>query len=82
MQIDYRHNHKEIRQFASQMERVMPHVRKQLEGMFNNDQPDEFYVGLLTGLASSLVMTKNNMSEYLPVLVSFIAERIEKKEIV
>lgn len=83
MKLDTRYSGKIIRHFAAQMRgNVAPEVLQQLEEMFANDQPDEFYAGLLSGLVSAEVLKNANQSHLTPLIIGFIADRLEKKEIV
>ena len=82
MKVDERYKGKTIRQLSSQMAHVSPDVNEQLEAMFNNDQPDEFYAGLLSGFASSEVLLRNGYAHLIPHMIAFVAQKVEKKEIV
>ncbi len=82
MKIDARYHGAAIRNFASRMADADPEVRRELEIMFNDDQSDEFYAGLLAGLANAQVLIVKGKFKYLPLIVSFISEKLEKKEII
>ncbi len=82
MQVDQRYSGMAIRKFAGMLNRADPEVVAQLEAMFDNNQSDEFYLGLLSGLASSEVLLRHGRHRLIPLLVAFVAERIEKREVI
>lgn len=70
-----------LRQFASQVCHTPKSVRQSFENMFKGDQSDDFYRGLLAGLAASHVLNTNSLSGHVPHLIAFVAEKMEQKEI-
>lgn len=52
-----------------------------LAGLFNDDQSDEFYMGLLSGLSSALALLQQGAAGYLPLIVAAAAEKVEKREV-
>lgn len=45
------------------------------------DQPDEFYIGLLSGMAQCYSLFQNGHAAYLSTIM-MVAEQVEKREIV
>ncbi len=82
MIIDRKQTIQEIRQFASQMTHVPETQKTQLEAAFNGDQSPEFYKGLLAGLGVAYSLVETNNVGWLGPFVAFVADHIERKELV
>jgi hypothetical protein len=80
--IDRPHTGKELRQFASQLKNVPPELIAQLEEGFSGDQSPEFYAGLLAGIGVAYTFVEGGCGNYLGPLVAFVADQIERKELV
>jgi len=82
MKIDHRFSSKTIRRFSAKGQRLPPHVREELDKMFNFDQPDEFYAGLATGLGVAQILMGAGKAQLIPLLVAYLSTRMEQKEII
>lgn len=81
--IDERPLGQSLRQFASQLEHVSPQLVAIFRENFKGDQPPEFYAGLVTGLAAAYnVAVVAKMPHQLGSLLAFVADQVEKKELV
>jgi hypothetical protein len=81
MKIDERQKGQAVRRFSAQMQDVPEHILTELEAMFNNDQPDDFYAGLLSGLVAAEVLRKHDRGQYVPLLIAFLCHKLEQREI-
>jgi hypothetical protein len=82
MQLDRRLPAKMIRHFSTKMADVPDHVRVSLEALLRNDQSDDFYMGLLAGMVAASALKKHNRDQYVPLVIAFLCEKLEQKEII
>lgn len=83
MIIDQRVDGKLVDQFAGQFgATVSPSSRQRFEDMFQGDQTDEFYAGLLAGLAAAQNLIQNGFTDYVAPTVAFVAHKNRQREIV
>ncbi len=82
MKIDQRYSLKAVRRFANELDKVPKHLRDELHAMFNRDQSDEFYAGLLAGLAGAEVLARRGLGHYLSLMIGAVSEELVRKEIV
>lgn len=84
-QIDERIDYQRIQQFASQVSSVSKRLMVEMEENFVGDRSDDFYHGLLAGLANSFsLLQSSELSEsekqsILGALVAFVSDQIAKK---
>jgi hypothetical protein len=81
MQIDGQYNAKSVRQIATAMREAIPECRAELESMFRGDQTDDFYRGLFAGYVNSHALLKVGKPHLIKMIIAFLAERMEQKEI-
>ena len=85
MKLDDRLTMSEIRYFAARIAGFNPAAIENLvgHGPWNNDQSDQFYLGLLHGMVAAMnLLNVPGAPPMLPVLVGFAADKVLKKEIV
>jgi len=82
MVIDKTQSTAQLRQFAAQVSRLAPEEITQFESMWDGNQSDEFYLGLVAGLAVATAMLQGNCALHIPRATAFVADRMAKKEIV
>ena len=80
MMIDARVTRAQRQQFASVTKDVPPEILAHFRQHFNNDQPDEFYVGLLSGLTTAVTLYNSGLCSYLPGILAFVSDRCEQAE--
>jgi hypothetical protein len=82
VKVDERYTGKMIRHFSSYMDNLPTESRLQLETLFTDDQSDEFYAGLLSGLAAAETLRRHDQQHLLQALVAFVASKLEAKEVI
>ncbi len=79
MTIDERYTQEAVSHFAAQMEHVEPRHQVALEKCFNDDQFEEFYAGLISGLAAAQVLLEAKQPHMIAVFLAFVASKVEAK---
>jgi hypothetical protein len=81
MIFDERYTAKQIRQFAGEINNVAPEIREDFASMFNGTESDDFYAGLIAGLANAVAIAQGGQAAFLPIVLALVADRVEQKEI-
>lgn len=82
MIIDEMQSTAQLRQFASQVSRLSPEEVTQFESMWSGNRSDEFYLGLIAGLAVATAMLQGERAPHIPRAAAFVADRLARKEII
>lgn len=77
MIIDERVDGARVRQFSGEMRKLSEENVAMLESLWRGDQTD----GLLAGMATAHQLAKSDMTEHLGLLVAFVANKMEQREI-
>ena len=81
MILDERIEGSRIRQFSSQVKELKNETKIQLQQMISGGESEEFYRGLLAGLAASTAFIQSGNAVYVPACVAIVAEHCERMEI-
>ncbi len=80
--VDHKHSGQEIRTFASKLPAIVDPSDFAKVVQFNGDQTPDFYYGLLSGLAAAYALAANHLPAMIGPTIAFVADQIERREIV
>lgn len=80
MQIDDRIDLGRRRQFAGELRKLSAEDIEHLQDCIKGDETEEFYAGVLAGLAVATAMTQSGLIDAVPKAAAAIADLCEKRE--